>query len=239
MSSLSLAVPCACPAAACPFSPSLSVLLDSVSTSCGTAPAALARGSAQGRASPSALQGSLCPPRRVLLSSSRPSGLPRAPPGALGFARKWGGRPHTPNPGAQNRETRPPPNENQLRPPPRVTTTSHAPGTGAQLGTNVAQEQPGGARAPSAQPGAAAGPGPAHLRGGLRRQRVPPALQQHRPAHRPPDPFQFGRTGVVAVHPAHVAQPGGRGQGRVTPAALGDGAAGESRAGWGTAQTPP
>lgn len=34
MSSLSLVVPWACPATVCPFSPSLSVLLDRVSTSC-------------------------------------------------------------------------------------------------------------------------------------------------------------------------------------------------------------
>lgn len=33
MSSLSLALPCACPEAVCPFSPSLSVLLESVNTS--------------------------------------------------------------------------------------------------------------------------------------------------------------------------------------------------------------
>lgn len=66
MSSLSLVVPWACPATACPFSPSLSVLLDRVSTSCREALTAPECSLGQGRASPhrfpSDVQGSLFSP---------------------------------------------------------------------------------------------------------------------------------------------------------------------------------
>lgn len=45
----------------------------------------------------------------------------------------------------------------------------------------------------------------AYICGGLRGERMPSALQQGGLARRPPDPFQFGRARVVAVHPSQVA----------------------------------